>query len=253
MPKVHIALIAIALAMPACGGEVRRFEPQPVGGPPRVQVDVALEHAQQFETDVPSRPAGSQEEQAAAAYILGVLQQNGYLARLESVPVGDLVRSTNVIAQPAGGEDPAAVVAVPYGTGPGAPEDATAIGMFLEVTRALNVAAPGHKVQFAALGAEFTDAEGGNLGTRRLARLLLDEDKDPLIVELGELRRGAPLVADGAEAADLLQHADAEPTATAVLRSRDIFEEAGFRRLLVAGDPDDVGAALLAFLAALPR
>ena len=98
---------ALLLLVGCCTGDVRKFEAQDVEGPPEVQLDVVEQHAEQFETDVPERPAGSEEEQIAAAYILGTLQQNGYFARLDSVPVADLFRSTNVIAEPEGGaEDP---------------------------------------------------------------------------------------------------------------------------------------------------
>lgn len=236
----------------ACGGEQVPFETPDVPGPPEVEIEVALQHADGFRTDVPERPAGSGEEQAAAAYILGTLQQNGYFARLDAVPVEDLVRSTNVVAQPAGGAEARALVVVPYGTGPGAPDGDVALGLFLELARALNVTAPGHKVQFVALGAEFTDTQGGSLGSRRLAQILLDEGEEPFVVELGAITQEGEMEASGDRAEDLLALGEGSGEGAAPLRSVDVFGEAGFERLSVGGGIEDVADALLEFLAALP-
>ena len=235
----------------ACSGEQVPFERPEVDGPAEVRLDVVMDHAEQFASDVPDRPAGSGEEQAAAAYILGTLQQNGYFARLDAVPVEDLFRSTNVVAQPAGGAEPEVMVVVPYGTGPGAPEEEYALGLFLELARALNVTAPGHKVHFVALGAEFTDVEGGHLGSRRLARFVLDEEQDPFVVELGELTTGGGFQAEGDREDELNVAAGggSDTSSGALLRSVDVFKAAGFERVLVSGGLDDVGPALLEFLA----
>ena len=244
-------LCAGTLLLAACGGEQVPFQQPEVDGPPEVRLDAAIEHAEQFATDVPERPAGSGEEQAAAAYILGTLQQNGYFARLDAVPVEDLFRSTNVVAQPAGGAEPDAMVVVPYGTGPGAPKEEYALGLFLELARALNVTAPGHKVHFVALGAEFTDVEGGHLGSRRLARFVLDEKQDPFVIELGEVTTGSGFRAEG-DREDQLNVAAGDGSvgsSDAVLRSVDVFKAAGFERVLVSGGLEDVAPALLQFLA----
>ena len=253
------ALAGVLLcATAACTSEVQKFEAQEVQGPPEVRLDVVEQHADQFESDVPQRPAGSEEEQIAAAYILGTLQQNGYFARLDPVPVADLFRSTNVIAEPEGGaEDPDAVVVVPYGTGPGSPENSEALGLFLELSRALNVVAPGHKVQFAAVGAEYSEREGGSLGSRRLARFMLDEDQDPLVIQLTDVRagQGQPFKAYGEgsdEANGIMLELRGDPggalTDEMLTIDPDVFAEAGFDRMLVIGEPGTAGPVLLRFL-----
>jgi hypothetical protein len=256
-PAVAGVLLCAAVA---CSPDVRKFEAQDVEGPPEVQVDVVDQHAEQFETDVPERPAGSEEEQIAAAYILGTLQQNGYFARLDPVPVADLFRSTNVIAEPeGGGEDPDAIVVVPYGTGPDSPDNNEAIGLFLELSRALNVAAPGHKVQFAALGAEYSDREGGSLGSRRLAKFLMDEGQDPLVIQLVDISaEGSSFVATGPGADDLDEiEQDIEGGASTTQRNSihlegpDVFSAAGFDRILVQGGSEILGPVLLQFLSEL--
>lgn len=83
----------------------------------------------------------------------------------------DQVRSTNVVALPPSGEDPSVVVAIPYDTGVSPGVDGEHIGLFLELARSLNVAAPDHRVAFVAMGAESAERRG----SRRLTQYLLDE------------------------------------------------------------------------------
>jgi hypothetical protein len=142
-------------------------------GPPTVRPEVAERHAREFRTDLSDREPGSQGEEAASVYLLGHLQQAGYTVLLDPVPVANLVRSTNVVALPPSGADPTVVVVVPYDDS----GDPGAIGSFLELARALRVAAPEHSVEFVALGAE----SAGRRGSRRLIESL----DDPRVVELG--------------------------------------------------------------------
>ena len=144
-------------------------------------------HATQFEEDVPQRPAGSQQEFAAASYITGHLQQAGYLVELDSVPVEDTVRSTNVIALPPSGDEPQVVVTVAYDNA-GSARSAVTIGTFLELARALRVAVPEHSVEFVALGAELTNVNGGSLGSRRLIEVLKDRDLDPEVIVIVDVQ-----------------------------------------------------------------
>lgn len=157
------------------------------------------QHASQFEDDLPHRPAGSQQEFAAATYITGHLQQAGYLVELDAVPVEDAVRSSNVIALPPSGEEPEIVVVVAYDTGAQNLDAGTSIGTFLEAARALRVVVPNHSVQFVALGAENTRLDGGSLGSRRLIRILQEDGVEPQIVRIGETEFEDPFVAAGFE------------------------------------------------------
>ena len=150
-------------------------------GPPSIEPDAIEAHAAQFEEELWDRSAGSQEEFAAATYITAHLQQAGYVVEFDSVPVADTVRSTNVVALPPSTEDPEFLVTVAYDKG----SDDRAIGVFLELARALNVVEPGHSVEFAALGAETAEVEGGSLGTRRMIKLLQDRELDPEVIAVG--------------------------------------------------------------------
>lgn len=220
--------------------------------------EVVAEHGEQFDVDLKLRPAGSEEEQAAAAYLLGILQQNGYFVRLESVPVADLFTSTNVIAQPASGGDPTVMVVLPYSNSRDVRSNGLALGVFLEVARALNVVDPEHFVQFAAVGAEYAEEEGGFLGSRRLAQLLLEEGKDPFIIQIAGVTRDGPLQTIGERSADVLAVAEDLGAAVATpseapLPDPDVFESAGFDRLVISGGVDAVGEVLLEFLRQAPR
>jgi len=214
-------------------------------------VDVINRHAAEFADEVPRRPAGSQQEQIAATYILGHLQQAGYPARLDGVPVGDLVRSTNVIAVPRGGADPRYLVAVAYDT----PEDesvsAVSIGVFLEVARALSVVGGDRPVEFVALGAEFAEPSEGHLGSRAMARLLTGDGFEPQIIYLSPELSGDALSAQGPLSEDLQAGAGVTGD-TQAAGAAEVFIEAGFEVTLVDGAPEVVARRLVEFLAGAP-
>jgi hypothetical protein len=227
-----------------------------------VQPDILEKHAGQFDVDLPDRVAGSDEELAASTYILGTLQRAGYTVRLDPVPVGNLVNSSNVIALPPSGDDPAYMVVVPYDVNPtkSAREPfGRALGLFLELARALRAVDPDHYVAFGALGAEFSERNGGALGSRRLARYLLDEDQDPVIVRLLndiDLDPEGQAYGPGSEPLDEIfaeqcrARTEGECSSAGPLRTiePDPLKEAGFRQILVTGGVEDVGAALLEYL-----
>jgi len=214
-------------------------------------VDVINRHAAEFADEVPRRPAGSQQEQIAATYILGHLQQAGYPARLDGVPVGDLVRSTNVIAVPRGGAEPRYLVAVAYDT----PEDesvsAVSIGVFLEVARALSVVGGDRPVEFVALGAEFAEPSEGHLGSRAMARLLTGDGFEPQIIYLSPELSGDALSAQGPLSEDLQAGAGVTGD-TQAAGAAEVFEEAGFEVTVVDGAPEVVARRLVEFLAGAP-
>ena len=214
-------------------------------------MDVINRHAAEFADEVPRRPAGSQQEQIAATYILGHLQQAGYPARLDGVPVGDLVRSTNVIAVPRGGAEPRYLVAVAYDT----PEDesvsAVSIGVFLEVARALSVVGGDRPVEFVALGAEFAEPSEGHLGSRAMARLLTGDGFEPQIIYLSPELSGDALSAQGPLSEDLQAGAGVTGD-TQAAGAAEVFEEAGFEVTVVDGAPEVVARRLVEFLAGAP-
>jgi hypothetical protein len=223
-------------------------------GPAQIRVDVVARHARELGGELAERRAGSQQEQAAAIYVLGHVQRAGYNVRLDGVPVSDLVRSTNVVALPPGGDDPDVVVAVAYDTPEGAPDEGEAVGLWLELARALRSAEPRHSVEFAALGAEHAEVRGGGLGSRRLAQVLLEEGTRPAVITIEWISPGRTdgLAARGPDAADLLAIARRlgirRSDRTVAGSGADAFETAGLDHLRVGGGAEEVGRALLEYL-----
>ncbi len=162
-------------------------------------------------------------------------------------PVADLVRSTNVVARAPTGEDPEVVVTVAYDTSQDVPTDGRALGLFLELARALRVARPDHNVSFVALGAEHVDRGKGNLGSRRAAQELLDIEADPIVISLGSVVDDGCVTADGDE---LLKVPVVEGCSSPeVLPDEpDVFAIAGFDHVSLSGDPVAMGRMLLDFL-----
>lgn len=211
-------------------------------GPPQVRPEVIRDHAEQFDADVPVRTPGSGEELAGGSYILAHLQQAGYVPLLDSVPVGNLVESTNVVALPVD-KEPATLVAVSYGTSEAA-TGGEAIGVFLELARALKVVRPDHDVAFVALGAEDSPRLGGSLGTRRLLQYLDDEGFTPHVITLGT----APsLSATGSRAEEIVAAAGSGDARKA--DRADLFVRSELEHTTVTGPPATVGSVLLDYLA----
>lgn len=218
-------------------------------GPPVIDVDTIETHAQQFGDELSRRPAGSQQEFAAATYITAHLQQAGYVVELDSIPIENTVRSTNVVALPPSTEDPVYLVASAY-DGDG---ESRAVGVFLELARALRASVPEHSVEFVALGAEETDRPGTPLGSRRIIKVLQDRELTPRVIFLTNSTPPQDFKAYGADADALhtLAYRDGAALTDELMTSPGsmLFEDAGFETTLVAGEPGRIGPVLLRFLA----
>jgi hypothetical protein len=235
----------------ACASDTSVSEPPAPIGPPRVRLEVVQRHGRELAGELEERSAGSQEEQAAAIYILGHIQRAGYTVRLDGVPVSNLVRSTNVIALPPGGGEPHVVVAVSYDRGPAADGGGEeTVGTWLELARALRAVRPLHAVEFAALGAEHARVRGGELGSKVLVQDLRDEDIRPLIVTLDADTGTGGVTALGPGATEVM--AIARRMGIAFRRTKataaDAFTAAGLDHLHVGGGTAQVGRVMLEYL-----
>jgi hypothetical protein len=254
-----VALLVALVVSSACAGTSDPPQTQTApAGPPEVRLATVRAHSEQFDRDDPRRPAGSQGEGIAATYLLGHLQRSGYEVYLDPVPVSNLVSSTNVVALPASGDEPRVVVVVPYDTAPGTPDTSTALGLFLEVARALKVARNDAAVEFVALGAERADVSGGRLGSRRLAQFMRDRSQQPVVVSLENVTLGAgdPVEVRGGASEDIQAAARAAGVAarseTGSTPTLEVFGAAGFRSAALGGPAGRAGRALLAYLASSP-
>lgn len=253
----RIALLPLVVLCAACTTVPDgQRSTKPATGPPEVRPETIEEHARQFDEEEPLRPAGSQQEFAASAYIVAHLTDAGYVSRLDAVPVADAVRSTNVVALPPSGEEPDAIVAVAYDSTEGSPPGGMAIATWLEVARALRAMDPEHSIQFVALGAEHAPVEGGLLGSRRLARQLTDKDRSPPIVFLAAADDSQEVVTAGGPLADVLETKAVEEgiearAGSATAGAGEVFDAAGFDYAVLGGDAETLGRVLLAYLSGL--
>jgi hypothetical protein len=244
-----VAVILWAACADAAPAPVEPADP----GPPTVREAALEEHALTLDgEELRRRPAGSGAESLAGTYLLGHLHAAGYATVLDPVPVADLVRSTNIVAVAPAGPAPSVVVVTPYDTPEQGALSGGALAVFLEVARALRMAEPGHEVSFVALGAEHAQVQDGRLGSRRLAREMLDEDLAPLVISIDEVEPEAPIAAAGDRADDFLAAAAGGGVAAAETAERlpgdDVFTRAGFEHLMVRGDQASLARVLLAYL-----
>lgn len=250
MLALILCTVAASCASPPGVQDMRAAE-----GPARVQPDVVERHAEEIDGELPRRAAGSQQEFAAAAYIVAHLQNAGYRTRLDAVPVADLVRSTNVRSLTGGA--PEIVVAVIYDNSVGDRPAGSSIGFLLELARAAAVADV-QDVAFSALGAEHARESGGSLGSRRLAQLLVEEESRPrLVVVIGPVAAGAPLFArgSGAERVEAAGNGHAGTSVpeggAAAADAAKILGKVADEHVVVGGDPRELGRVLLELLAEL--
>ena len=239
--RSRVFLLLVLLLLSACESErAAPLDVQPKG-PPAVSTDLVAKHAEQFDRDLPDRHPGSQGEFAAATYLLAHLQDAGYVVELDYVPVEDLIRSTNVVAAAPGGT-PDVVVVAAYDAG----SNGETVGLLLELARAARVRHPGHGIEFVALGAESASIGGGALGSRRLAQRLIDDEIRPVVVELAHVGIGAATRYYGDEVEEFEAATGVvEGDAAGVDR---VWDRAGFPYLVVSGDVDEIGDALLEYV-----
>jgi hypothetical protein len=246
----NLWFVALAFALPACAsGPISHARPA-AHGPPQVRTELVRAHARWFDEKDPVRVAGSQQEVVAASYLLARMELAGYQVNLDPVPVGNLLHSTNVIALPPSGSLET-VVLVDYDTAPTAPSDGLALGTFLELARALRASEPEHSVEFVALGAEHTTANGGQVGERSLIQQLRDQSRRPQIVRVGVVRMDRAKVAVAGPARGAIRSTVARlhyEIAFGGAPRSDVFTRAGFPETIIAGNLS-IGRVLLAYLA----
>ncbi len=120
-------------------------------------VSGAMIHVRHLADVIGERPAGGPGERAAAEYIAAELSSWGYAARLVDVPLPNGLTSVNVIAERRGTSDYRFVLGAHFDTkspSPGANDNATGVGVVLEIARQLADMSPVATIEFAFFGAE---------------------------------------------------------------------------------------------------
>jgi hypothetical protein len=249
------ALACGALGLTSCTRHVEPGEPGRATGPPEVRPAAVFALGAQLDRRFDPRPAGSQRELLTASYLVAHMAKVGYTVRLDSVPVANDVASANVQALPPGlGDHPSVVVTAAYDTPRSGSRTGATLGLWLELGRALLVAGV-HDDELVALGADHAGVGEGQLGSRRLAKVLLDDGADPLIVTIGDIGRAPFFSARGyrAETLERIARRSGIEVRPGVIpgpspRHPDVMAEAGFHHVTVAGGAAQVGRVLLDLL-----
>jgi hypothetical protein len=174
-------VLVLVLVLMGCGGGAER-------GPPEVDVERVVAHAEQLATAVGPRPFDSRESALAAAYIedelraMGLSPERIVLGAVDLPPVrvagrttvpariAEVDRDADIVVRLAGAAPgPALVLMAHYDTVPGSPgalDNAASVGLLLELTRALIARPPARPVVVAFTAAE----EIGLVGAVVLAR-----------------------------------------------------------------------------------
>ncbi len=210
-PRRHAVLAALALvalnllaALGAAGCDQPSYDS-------RASQDVAASdhgllaatETVQFARRVGPRPTGSWGDIEARAFVTLAFQQLGYPTRAQEFLVGDSadhLLSANIIVTKEGTSGTTIVVGAHYDTLPGsqgATDNATGIGLLLEMAGRLREVETPSTIVFVAFGAHWQRAAGASFFVERLE----DFERDALLgmIDLDAVAGGAELVAYGPE------------------------------------------------------
>jgi len=157
----------------------------------------------QFARRVGPRPTGSWGDIEARAFVTLAFQQLGYPTRAQEFLVGDPadhLLSANIIVTKEGTSGTTLVVGAHYDTLPGsqgATDNATGIGLLLEMAGRLREVETPSTIVFVAFGAHWQQAAGASFFVENLE----DFERDALLgmIDLDTVGGGAELVAYGPE------------------------------------------------------
>ncbi|MBN2205737.1 MAG: M28 family peptidase [Thermoleophilia bacterium] len=157
----------------------------------------------QFARRAGPRPTGSWGDIEARAFVTLAFQQLGYPTRAQEFLVGDPadhLLSANIIVTKEGTSGTTLVVGAHYDTVPGsqgATDNATGIGLLLEMAGRLREVETPSTIVFVAFGAHWQEAAGASFFVEHLE----DFERDALLgmIDLDAVAGGAELVAYGPE------------------------------------------------------
>ncbi len=140
---------------------------------------LARHHLTVLTDTIGARPAGSDQEKEAAAYIFSSLTDSGYDVRKQPFSFidedGEKGYSDNIIAVK-GGESPQEIIVGAhydsYGDGTGADDNAGSVAVLLEVAERLQDYQTPYTIRFVAFGAEEEDLDGSRYYVRQINQSL---------------------------------------------------------------------------------
>jgi hypothetical protein len=132
--------------------------PRPTADLGKLDIAKVMDHVRALAVDIGFREAGTPGDKEAQAYIAERIERIGWTATQQRFPLPQGGSSTNVIGTPPGFTDsePYLIVGGHYDSlrGPGANDNATGVGIALDIARSLDVRPAAYPVMFVAFGAE---------------------------------------------------------------------------------------------------
>jgi alkaline phosphatase isozyme conversion protein len=128
--------------------------------------EIALSHVKALADEIGPRPAGAETESQAAEYIADTLKGLGYTPETQpftAVTKSGTVHSTNVIAVKPGKSPKEIIVGAHYDSvqaGTGADDNASGVGVLLEVAERIKDTPTPYTIRFILFGAEEVGLEG---------------------------------------------------------------------------------------------
>jgi len=176
----YVSLFLAVAVVPASANQSGLQIPYEVTG------DVAYEHVSYLSEEIGSRVAGTNEESDAADYIVYQFEQMGYDVEIQPFSFerrGETYESQNIIATKAGNIDQTVIVGAHYDSvyervcddgnvSTGAGDNASGVGVMLEVAEVLANYKTQGTIKFVAFGAE----EAGLRGSRYYAEQMTENE-----------------------------------------------------------------------------
>lgn len=164
---------------------------------------LAATEAVEFARHAGPRPTGSWSDIEARSFITLAFQQLGFVPRVQEFLIGDPadhLLSANIIVTKDGASGSTLVLGAHYDTladSQGATDNATGVGLLLEMAGRLRDVETPHTVVFVAYGAHWQEAAGAAFHVARLE----DFERDALLgmIDLDAVAGGETLVAYGPE------------------------------------------------------
>jgi len=165
--------------------------------------DIAYQHVYHLVNEIGARAAGSQGEEEAADYIYETFKKMGYETTIQNfsyVRGRVTYNSSNVIAVKPGKTDRQIIVGGHYDSvaaGKGADDNASGIGVILEVAEILKDVNTPYTIKFIAFGAEEAGLQGSKVYASKMSE---EEIKNTIVmVNLDSLAVGDKMYAYGNE------------------------------------------------------
>lgn len=138
----------------------------PVQTEPIAIGEIALAHINAISEGIGARPAGTEKEVETAQYIVSELKQLGYTPELQSFTATikeNIINSANVIAVKEGVSSQEIIIGAHYDSvdiGKGADDNASGIGVILEVAQLIKDKPTPYTIRFIFFGAEEVGLQG---------------------------------------------------------------------------------------------